>query len=170
RRSSSPRARRTRRRSPAVAAGGVSEHRYPAWSCSPPTSGLSRHAPAAIPSLRTLHLAPFAPGLFGENSRTTFRKSASEGSRKRRLLTLSPRRPGGEGRVRGGRRTGSPHRPPCVRNFWQSIRTDGCSQQPPVAGSEPVPTRGVPCGRARDRSGVFLQPEQLLGRQSRTHQ
>src|SRR5271157_3731746 len=56
--------------------------------------------------------------------------------------------------------------PPCVRHLCQSRRTGGSSKQPPVAGSEPVATTAESCGEARDRSGVFLKPEQLHGRES----
>ena len=52
--------------------------------------------------------------------------------------------------------------PPNVR-CWANGRL---FEQPPVAGSEPVATQGGPCGEARDRSGVFLKPEQLHGRES----
>jgi len=47
-------------------AGGVSEHRCPARSCSPPTSGVSLHLRWRSRHCRTLHLAPFCAWLFGE--------------------------------------------------------------------------------------------------------
>jgi transposase len=40
--------------------------------------------------------------------------------------------------------------------------------QPPVAGPEPVIPRGGPCGGARDRSGVFLNPNSCMGVRART--
>ena len=52
----------------------------------------------------------------------------------------------------------------CVRKICQNVRTGG-SDQPPVAGSEPVraqrPLRA--CRGARDRSGVFLNPNSCKG-------
>ena len=41
-------------------------------------------------------------------------------------------------------------------------------EQPPVAGSEPVATTGGTCGEARDRSGVFLNPNSCMGVRART--
>jgi hypothetical protein len=52
----------------------------------------------------------------------------------------------------------------CVRKICQNVRTGG-SDQPPVAGSEPDraqrPLRA--CRGARDRSGVFLNPNSCMG-------
>src|ERR1700676_1117593 len=51
----------------------------------------------------------------------------------------------------------------CVRKIWQNVRTGG-SHQPPVAGSEPVRARRPrACRGARDRSGVFLNPNSCMG-------
>ncbi len=58
-----------------------------------------------------------------------------------------------------------PNDPSCPGNVAESAN-GRVLEQPPVAGSEPVVPRGGPCGRARDRSGVFLKPEQLHGRES----
>src|SRR4051794_23133978 len=56
----------------------------------------------------------------------------------------------------------------CVFEICQNVRTGG-SDQPPVAGSEPDRAqRPRACRGAWDRSGVFLQPEQLHGLRART--
>src|SRR5271166_6331276 len=67
-----------------------------------------------------------------------------------------------------GRSSERPFAPPCVRDLCQSRRTGGCSKQPPVAGSEPVATTAESCGEARDRSGVFLNPNSCKGARART--
>src|SRR5271165_292793 len=47
--------------------------------------------------------------------------------------------------------------------------TNGRSlEQPPVAGPEPVATTDETCGEARDRSGVFLNPNSCMGVRART--
>ena len=51
----------------------------------------------------------------------------------------------------------------CVRKICQNVRTGG-SDQPPVAGSDPVRAqRPRACRGARDRSGVFLNPNSCTG-------
>ena len=51
----------------------------------------------------------------------------------------------------------------CVRKICQNVRTGG-SDQPPVAGSEPDRAqRPRACRGARDRSGVFLNPNSCMG-------
>src|SRR5437868_572018 len=58
----------------------------------------------------------------------------------------------------------------CVRKICQNVRTGG-SDQPPVAGSDPVRAqRPRACRGARDRSGGLPQPEQLHGLRARTEQ
>ena len=52
---------------------------------------------------------------------------------------------------------------PCVQKICQNVRTGG-SDQPPVAGTEPVaPKSDRACKRARDSSGVFLNPNSCKG-------
>src|SRR5882757_1389940 len=62
----------------------------------------------------------------------------------------------------GAARTRSSLRP-CVPEICQNVQTGG-SQQPPVAGTEPVAPKGDrACNRARDSSGVFLNPNSCKG-------
>jgi hypothetical protein len=52
---------------------------------------------------------------------------------------------------------------PCVLKICQNVQTGG-SDQPPVAGTEPVAPKGrEACKRARDSSGVFLNPNSCTG-------
>ena len=62
----------------------------------------------------------------------------------------------------GAARTRSSLRP-CVPEICQNVTTGG-SHQPPVAGTEPVAPKGDrACNRARDSSGVFLNPNSCKG-------
>ena len=66
-----------------------------------PACELVRESDIGSIKLPDFSLAPLAQGCPGKIRALSLRKFASEISRKRRLLILSPRRPGGEGRVRG---------------------------------------------------------------------
>jgi len=52
---------------------------------------------------------------------------------------------------------------PCVLKICENVQTGG-SDQPPVAGTESVAPKGQrACKRARDSSGVFLNPNSCKG-------